>query len=102
VADVLTSKSLAALAQTGRSSLVVAGGVGANQRLRARLREAAQRKGFALHFPELEFCSDNGAMIALAGALRLQAGLRDTDAGFSVKPRWALERIDPTGPLAQH
>jgi N6-L-threonylcarbamoyladenine synthase len=93
--DVLTAKSLAALRQTSRNTLVVAGGVGANQRLRARLREAAQTNNFALHFPELEFCSDNGAMIALAGALRLQRGLHDPEVGFSVKPRWALETINP-------
>jgi N6-L-threonylcarbamoyladenine synthase len=92
--DVLCAKSLAALKHTGRNTLVVAGGVGANQRLRARLRDAAQDKNFALHFPELEFCSDNGAMIALAGALRLQRGLHDDAAGFSVKPRWPLESLE--------
>jgi N6-L-threonylcarbamoyladenine synthase len=90
VADVLTAKSLAALQKTGYTTLVVAGGVGANQHLRARLREAAQTKKLALHFPELEFCSDNGAMIALAGALRLQQGLHDAHSGFAVRPRWAL------------
>jgi N6-L-threonylcarbamoyladenine synthase len=94
VADVLVAKSLAALQATGRDCLVVAGGVGANQRLRAALKHAARTQGFALHFPELEFCSDNGAMIALAGALRLQMGLHDAAAGFSVKPRWAL-RSEP-------
>jgi N6-L-threonylcarbamoyladenine synthase len=92
--DVLTAKSLAALAQTGRKTLVAAGGVGANQRLRARLRDAASKHGFALHFPELEFCSDNGAMIALAGALRLERGMRDSERGFSVKPRWPLDALE--------
>jgi N6-L-threonylcarbamoyladenine synthase len=92
-ADVLTAKSLAALQHTGHRTLVVAGGVGANQRLRTHLRQAAQQHKFALHFPELEFCSDNGAMIALAGALRLQQGLRDDTASFFVKPRWALDSI---------
>jgi tRNA N6-adenosine threonylcarbamoyltransferase len=74
VVDVLVAKSLYALEQTGLRQLVVAGGVGANRRLRERLDRAAAKEGFAVYYPEFEFCTDNGAMIALAGALRLGAG----------------------------
>jgi N6-L-threonylcarbamoyladenine synthase len=93
IVDVLVAKSLYALEQTGLNQLVVAGGVGANRRLRERLDRAARERGHAVFYPEFEFCTDNGAMIALAGALRLGAGLPDSsDAGyaFSVRPRWDL------------
>ncbi|UJP01041.1 MAG: tRNA (adenosine(37)-N6)-threonylcarbamoyltransferase complex transferase subunit TsaD, partial [Nitrosomonas sp.] len=73
VVEVLTEKSLAALAQTGLKQLVVAGGVGANEQLRRNLSGKAAAKGATVFYPELEFCTDNGAMIAFAGALRLQA-----------------------------
>ncbi|HNE44489.1 MAG TPA: tRNA (adenosine(37)-N6)-threonylcarbamoyltransferase complex transferase subunit TsaD, partial [Rhodocyclaceae bacterium] len=70
---------------------VVAGGVGANQQLRASLNEEARKKRLRVHYPELEFCTDNGAMIALAGCLRLQAGTPAKAAGgFAVQPRWPL------------
>ena len=72
VVDVLVAKALAALDVTGRDRLVVAGGVGANRELRARLVKAVARRGGEVFFPDLEFCTDNGAMIALVGALRLQ------------------------------
>ena len=72
--------------------LVIAGGVGANRKLRSRLADAAQSDGFRAYFPRLEFCTDNGAMIALAGALRLQAGLHDGTA-IKVSPRWDLESL---------
>ncbi len=88
--DVLLAKSLAAMKQTNRKVLVVAGGVGANRRLRAKLDAAALAQGFKVHYPELQFCSDNGAMIALAGALRLARGEHDAVVGFGVKPRWPL------------
>jgi N6-L-threonylcarbamoyladenine synthase len=86
----LCSKALAALEQTGLQRLVVAGGVGANQQLRARLNTAAQKKNLAVYYPELEWCTDNGAMIALAGALRLQQGSGLIAGAFRVQPRWAL------------
>jgi N6-L-threonylcarbamoyladenine synthase len=89
VVDVLEAKSAAALRQSGLRRLVVAGGVGANAQLRARLRERAQNDGFELFFPPLQLCTDNGAMIARAGLVRLRAGA--TEAGrFSVRPRWPL------------
>ena len=93
VADVLTEKSMAALAKTGLTRLVVAGGVGANRHLRRSLCQKAEEAGATVFFPELEFCTDNGAMIAFAGAMRLQeAGnrVRGTDT-FSINARWDLE-----------
>ncbi len=95
VVDVLVSKCLAALRRTHLNRLVVAGGVGANRRLRSRLDiELAQRRG-RVHYPELALCTDNGAMIAFAGALRLAAGLGSVsgDHVIAVRPRWALDTI---------
>jgi N6-L-threonylcarbamoyladenine synthase len=92
VADVLVTKALLACEQTGLQTLVVAGGVGANRRLRERLSDAAARQGITVHFPELTLCTDNGVMIAFAGALRLAHGAR-TDYTFTVRPRWALSEL---------
>lgn len=94
IVEVLVKKSLKAIKQTGLKQLVVAGGVGANKQLRATLDDEAKRKRFRVYYPELEFCTDNGAMIALAGALRLQAGALPKVAGdFAVQPRWPLMDI---------
>ena len=93
IADVLVSKSLAALEQTALERLVVAGGVGANRQLREQLTAAAKRRGYTVYYPPLEFCTDNGAMIAFAGALRLQQGLCETGSGFTVRPRWDLASL---------
>ena len=116
VVDVLVTKCAAAMKQTGMQRLVVAGGVGANLNLRAALDRAGARAGFDVHYPPLEFCTDNGAMIALAGALHLSAALRDSPSGalhlsaalrdspsgalhsgashaFTVRPRWELGEI---------
>ena len=92
IVDVLVRKSVSALKDTGLKRLVVAGGVGANRELRARLNAATARIGARVHYPELALCTDNGAMIALAAAMRLQAGVQaPQDAGaFEVKPRWPL------------
>jgi N6-L-threonylcarbamoyladenine synthase len=92
VTEVLTAKCMAALRQTGLNSLVVSGGVGANQRLRERLNDAAQRQRYRVHYPRLEFCTDNGAMIAFAGAMRTQNASID-DYGFTVRPRWDLAEL---------
>jgi len=89
VVDTLIWKCERALDQSGRKRLVVAGGVGANLRLRARLQAAAQRRGASVFFPRSEFCTDNGAMIALAGALRLVAGERE-DSRIRATPRREL------------
>jgi N6-L-threonylcarbamoyladenine synthase len=95
IVDVLVKKTLAALKGTGLKRVVVAGGVGANADLRAQLNQACQRRGVRVHYPELHLCTDNGAMIALAAGMRLQAGLaRAThDPVFNVKPRWDLGSI---------
>jgi len=93
VVDVLVAKALAALALTGLTTLVVAGGVGANRELRARLVAAVAARGAAVYFPDLAFCTDNGAMIALAGAYRL-AGAAPAGHAFSVRPRWELASLE--------
>ena len=92
IVDVLVAKALAALDSTGSTRLVVAGGVGANRELRARLTAAVSRRGAEVYFPDLEFCTDNGAMIALVGALRLARETRG-DYAFSVLPRWDLSSL---------
>ena len=96
IVDVLVAKTAAALKATGLRRLVVAGGVGANRRLRAELDALALRRGWTVHYPPLDLCTDNGAMIALAAALRVQRGLdRGRPAGpFDVRPRWPLHEID--------
>ena len=95
IVDVLVAKSLAALRRTGLRRLVVAGGVGANVELRRQLGQACRRAGVRVHYPELELCTDNGAMIALAAAMRVQAGLEAGQAAqaFDVRPRWPLQEI---------
>ncbi|MBP9218245.1 MAG: tRNA (adenosine(37)-N6)-threonylcarbamoyltransferase complex transferase subunit TsaD [Sterolibacterium sp.] len=96
VTEVLVSKALAALRQHRLSRLVVAGGVGANQRLRERLDAAARqsRPPMQVYYPELALCTDNGAMIAFCGALRLQAGAGGERSGiFAVRPRWPLQEL---------
>ena len=90
IVEVLVAKSIAALRKTNLDRLVVAGGVGANKQLRAALDAAAHREGFEVFYPELELCTDNGAMIAFAAALRCKDGLPPMDATFSVRPRWEL------------
>ena len=83
---------MAALAATGCDRLVVAGGVGANVALRERLRLECEKRQARVHFPELALCTDNGAMIALAAAMRWQRGIAETstDYAFDVRPRWPL------------
>ncbi len=95
VVDTLAIKCRRALRESGRDCLVIAGGVGANRRLRQRLEQEAGAEGFRVFYPRLEFCTDNGAMIAYAGALRLAAGERIEEAAFEVRPRWSLEDLPP-------
>jgi N6-L-threonylcarbamoyladenine synthase len=90
VVEVLVAKCVRALETTGLTRLVVAGGVGANKQLREALGGEAARRGFELFYPETELCTDNGAMIAFAAALRLQDREGNEGSGFSVKPRWDL------------
>ncbi|MET0289905.1 MAG: tRNA (adenosine(37)-N6)-threonylcarbamoyltransferase complex transferase subunit TsaD [Pseudoxanthomonas sp.] len=94
VVDTLAIKCQRALDAAGSDVLVVAGGVGANRRLRAKLQEMAQRRGGRVCFPRPALCTDNGAMIAFAGALRLQAGQHD-DARVKVTPRWDMAQLSP-------
>ena len=97
IVEVLVRKSINALERSGMNRLVVAGGVGANRRLHDELNAACKRKGVRVHYPELRFCTDNGAMIAMAAAMRLQAGVEmATDVyAFDVKPRWPLNDVTP-------
>jgi N6-L-threonylcarbamoyladenine synthase len=95
IVEVLLKKSLAALQQTGLKRLVVAGGVGANRQLRLQLNAACAKQGVRVHYPELHLCTDNGAMIAMAAAMRLQSGQQEasTTYAFDVKPRWPLDSL---------
>ncbi len=95
IVDVLVKKTLAALQASGLRRVVVAGGVGANRLLRAQLDAACARMGVRVHYPELHLCTDNGAMIAMAAAMRLQAGREapNREYAFDVKPRWPLDAL---------
>jgi N6-L-threonylcarbamoyladenine synthase len=99
ITDVLVKKALAAMQATGAKQLVIAGGVSANQALRAKLAQASkpqrQHQGFEVFFPELSLCTDNGAMIALVGALKLQKNPPTAPFQYrpDVKPRWPLEAL---------
>lgn len=93
VVDTLVIKCERALQQSGHRRLIVAGGVGANRRLRSELVERGARIGARVYFPRPEFCTDNGAMIAFAGALRLQAGLSEPDE-VRVQPRWDMATLE--------
>ncbi|WP_020655621.1 tRNA (adenosine(37)-N6)-threonylcarbamoyltransferase complex transferase subunit TsaD [Massilia niastensis] len=96
IVDVLTAKCVSALKHTGLKRLVIAGGVGANRQLRAALDAAAVKRKFKVYYPELEFCTDNGAMIAFAGAMRLERNpaLAQRDYAFNVRPRWPLDELE--------
>lgn len=87
VVDVLVSKCDKALQKTGINQLVVSGGVSANKKLRERLHKLAQNKSYMMQFPPLKYCTDNGAMIALAGAYRYANGYEDDSLEINVKPR---------------
>jgi len=108
VVEVLVAKCVAAIEHTALKRLVVAGGVGANVRLRAALDDAAARRKFRVFYPEHEFCTDNGAMIALAAALRLQQGQEREGRNkvsvhrsyeFTVRPRWDLATVVAAPPI---
>lgn len=96
VTEILTTKCMAALRETGLDNLIVSGGVGANLRLRERLNAATKRKLCKVSYPRLEFCTDNGAMIAFAGAMRLKAMQNSPEAsnyGIQIKARWDLAEL---------
>ena len=86
---------MTALKETGLKRLVVAGGVGANRKLREQLNAECAKRNVRVHYPELHLCTDNGAMIAMAAAMRLQSGLQQPTLqyAFDVKPRWPLQAI---------
>ena len=92
IVAVLVSKAAKALKETGCKHLVLAGGVGANVQLRTALNEMSKKNGFAAHYPPLELCTDNGVMIAFAGALRMLTQNNDStrSGAFDIKPRWDL------------
>jgi len=92
IVDTLLIKCRRALEATDTQRLVIAGGVGANRHLRSELARAAEKDGFRVYFPRLDFCTDNGAMIALAGAIRLASGQRQ-DETVQVRPRWDLQSL---------
>jgi N6-L-threonylcarbamoyladenine synthase len=92
IVEVLVAKSISAVAREGLDQLVVAGGVGANRPLREAMSKKAEREGFEVFYPPQDLCTDNGAMIAFAGALRLEAGA-PAGTGFTVRARWDLEEL---------
>lgn len=94
VADTLVIKCRRAVQQSGYRRVVVAGGVSANSSIRSSLNAMANREGVRVYFPKLEFCTDNGAMIAYAGYRRLRAGQKE-NLEIQVYPRWPLDRIPP-------
>ena len=93
ITDVLVKKSFLALEHLNLNQLVVSGGVGANKQLRKKLTQLSSKNNFKVFFPAFEFCTDNGAMIALAGALRYHLSAKN-DFKYTVKPRWRLSEID--------
>ncbi len=96
IVEVLVKKSLAALTQTNLTRLVVAGGVGANRMLREQLNSECAIREVRVHYPELHLCTDNGAMIAMAAAMRLLSGQQTASEvyAFDVKPRWSLDALE--------
>ena len=96
VVDTMVIKCRRAVRECNSQTLVLAGGVSANQRLRAQIRRAMDKAGVELFYPRPEFCTDNGAMIAYAGWQRLRAGQSD-DLSFGARPRWPLEELSPLG-----
>jgi N6-L-threonylcarbamoyladenine synthase len=96
IVETLTAKALRALEETGLDTLVVSGGVSANRSLRERLAEAARRQGARVYYPRIEFCTDNAAMIAVAGLARLAAGQHDGLA-IGARARWPLESLQTPG-----
>lgn len=100
IVETLAAKAMRALEQTGLDVLVVSGGVSANQSLRERLAEVVRRRGGRIYFPRIEFCTDNAAMIAVAGLARLAAGQQDDENARTIQARaqWPLPTLRPLVP----
>jgi len=98
--DTLTIKCRRAIKQSGRDALVVAGGVGANTRLRAQLKSTSEKEGWRVFYPRPDLCTDNGAMIAYLGWLRLSGG-EQGDLDISVRARWPLGELLPPAPVPE-
>src|SRR5262245_22611931 len=96
IVDTLVGKTLRAIEETGYQAVVVAGGVGANQALRARLDAAAARRGAKVFYPRIEFCTDNAAMIAVAGMARLKSGKHE-DQALRARANWPVTVLQPVG-----
>ena len=94
VVETMVIKCRRAMQQTRCGQLVIAGGVGANRMLRQSLEQAGQKYGWSVSYPRIEFCTDNGAMIALAGYFRLQAGQTEAEI-IRAKPRWPMKELGP-------
>jgi N6-L-threonylcarbamoyladenine synthase len=104
IVETLTGKAMRALEETGLDTLVVSGGVSANRSLRTRLAEATRRAGARVYYPRIEFCTDNAAMIAVAGLARLKAGQHD-GLDIQARARWPLESLQPVAapqPVTSH
>jgi len=95
VADTFVIKCRRALRATGMGRLIIAGGVGANRRLREELMSMATKEKAHVFYPRIAFCTDNAAMVAYTGWQRLRAGFQDADTGFKVRPRWSLATLEP-------
>jgi N6-L-threonylcarbamoyladenine synthase len=101
IVDTLVTKTMRALEETGYEAVVVAGGVGANLALRSRLDAAAARQGAKVFYPRIEFCTDNAAMIAVAGLARLKAGALET-AAIRARANWSLAELGPLEETSIH
>ncbi|MFV0277260.1 MAG: tRNA (adenosine(37)-N6)-threonylcarbamoyltransferase complex transferase subunit TsaD, partial [Parahaliea sp.] len=99
VVDTLVIKCRRAVRECGVDTLVLAGGVSANRHLQRKMAASMEREGARVFYPRNEFCPDNGAMIAYAGARRLLAGQRD-DSASPVRPRWSMAELQPPGSAA--
>lgn len=102
VVDTLTIKCRRAMQATGRQQLIMSGGVAANQALRENLQQVGRKHGFRISYPRMAFCTDNGAMIAYAGWLRLQDASALQPASpqprsITARPRWQLHELKPVG-----
>jgi N6-L-threonylcarbamoyladenine synthase len=94
VVETIAIKCRRALQETNLNRLVISGGVSANLHLRQRLEDMVKKEKAKVYYPRLEFCTDNGAMIAFAGCQRLMAGQKE-NLVFTARPRWSLDSLSP-------